>query len=96
MGKESKIFIFETGIEDGVFSENKKLYGWWKALWGNYDKVDEGFDAENVSPILMLKDEDLKGTPESISDRLFVNYNDVEALKELQEKAKTENVFLPK
>ena len=74
--------------DDHKFSENKKLYGWWKALWGNYDKVDEGFDAEYVSPILMLKDEDLKGTPESISDRLFVNYNDVEALKELQEKAK--------
>lgn len=26
MEKESKIFIFETGIEDGVFSENKKFY----------------------------------------------------------------------
>ena len=26
MEKESKIFIFETGIKDGVFSENKKFY----------------------------------------------------------------------
>ncbi len=74
--------------DDHSYSENAKLYGWWEAIWHNYDKFDEGFGAENVAPILMLNDKLLSGTPTEISDRLFVNYNDVQSLKDLQEQAK--------
>lgn len=77
--------------DDHKYKENKKLYGWWKALWGNYSKFDEGFDAENVTPILLLEDEDLSGNATEISDRLFVNYNDVEKIKAVYEEAKKNN-----
>lgn len=74
--------------DDHKFSENKKLYGWWKALWHNYDNFDEGFDAENVSPILMIREEHLSGIPNDICNKLFINYNDVSNLITLYEEAK--------
>ena len=74
--------------DDHKFSENAKLYGFWEALFRKYDNSVEGFDAKNVSPILMLKEADLSGTPESVSNRLFVNSQDVSLIRKAYEEAK--------
>lgn len=78
--------------EDHSFAENRKIYGFWDALFKNYDKYEDlGFDASNVSPILMLKDSYLTGSASSVSDNLYVGYNDIEKIKSMQELAKTKD-----
>lgn len=79
---------------DHSFSENINMYGFWDALWGNYDNT--GADYSGQSPILALNDSLLSGTNEEISDNLLVNYNDVDLLKNYYTSAKNndETVFL--
>lgn len=68
-------------------SENAVMYGWWAALLGNYSTVEESFTG--LTPILVLdKDEYLSGTNQDVSDRLFVNYNDVDKIKSVYNTAK--------
>lgn len=77
--------------DDHKFSEDAKLYGFWEALFRKYDNSVEGFDGKNVSPILMLKEADLSGTPESVSNRLFVNSQDVSLIRDVYKEAKKNN-----
>lgn len=74
--------------DDHSYKDNEKMYGWWNNLWGNYKNDVVGFGADDVTPILMLKESDLSGTPESISNRLFVNYQDVSLIRDVYKEAK--------
>ena len=70
------------------FSNNVKMYGFWRALIHSYGTVEESFTGQ--TPILVLdKDSYVSGQNDDISDRLFVNYNDVDKIKSAYNQAKT-------
>lgn len=71
------------------FTQNAEMYGFWEALFNSYGEVEQSFT--DLTPILVLdKDEYLSGTNQDISDRLFVNYNDVDKIKALSKTAEKE------
>lgn len=71
------------------FGDNVLMYGFFRTLFGRIpdDIVEESFTGQ--TPILLLnKDEYLDGNPQDVSDRLFVNYNDVDKIKSAVQDAK--------
>lgn len=74
---------------DNDFTHNMEMYGFWEALFHNYGTIEQSFTG--ITPILVLdKDEYLSGNNQDISDRLLVNYNDVNKIKALSKTAKKE------
>lgn len=70
------------------FTENWVMYGFWSALFRSYGTVEDNITDQ--TPILVLdKDEYLSGNNQDVSDRLFVNYNDVDKIKSAYNQAKT-------
>ena len=66
------------------FWDNWITWGLWDAMTGDIPQET----SKTLSPIYKLKDSDLTGTNASICDNLFVNANDVDALKAYYAKAK--------
>lgn len=70
------------------FTENVNMYGFWNALCHKYDDVERWRD---LPPIQILNDSDLIDTSDeakkSISNRLCINYNDVDDLQDYYAKA---------
>lgn len=70
---------------DPSFWDNWKNWGLWDTLFGNIPEEE----TQTLSPIEILEEGDLDGTPEEVSDRLFVNANDVNALRNYYDDAIT-------
>lgn len=66
------------------FWDNWITWGLWDAMTGDIPQET----SKTLSPIYKLKDSDLVGTNAAICDNLFVNANDVDALKAYYAKAK--------
>lgn len=62
---------------DPSFWDNWNEFGFWDAIFGKIPS-DTG---REISPIQVLKEQDLSGTDKEISERLLVNVKDVEDLK---------------
>lgn len=63
---------------DPSFWENWNEYGFWETIFG---KIPSETGRE-ISPIQVLKENDLKGTDQEISERLLVNIKDVQTIKD--------------
>lgn len=72
---------------DPSFWENWNEFGFWDAIFGKIPS-DTG---REISPIQVLKEQDLSGTDKEISERLLVNVKDVEDLKKTYNNAVSVN-----
>ncbi len=68
------------------FSENVEIYGFWETLFGKTPQKEESF--ENISPIVVLDDETMTQANWIVSDKLFVDFNEVDELKGFYNEAK--------
>lgn len=82
-----------TAWQDGnpSFWENWLQFGFWDSLIGNIPSET----GKTLPPIEILEADDLSGTPVEVADRLFVNRDDVEALKAYYNDAMTVNPLDP-
>lgn len=71
-----KLISWKDG--DPSFWENWNEYGFWETIFG---KIPSETGRE-ISPIQVLKENDLKGTDQEISERLLVNIKDVQTIKD--------------
>lgn len=72
---------------DPSFWENWNEFGFWDTLFGNIP-FETG---REISPIQVLKESDLSGTEAEVSQRLLVNINDIQAIKDAYNDAITVN-----
>ncbi len=80
--------VMKPGSNHDLDLEYLKIYGFWDWFIGDSfgNEIDTGI--KELPPIMKLSDSDLTGDFQEISDRLYVNYNDVSKIKALQEQAK--------
>ena len=69
------------------FWENWEEFGFWDTLFGNIPSET----GREISPIQVLKENDLSGTDKEISERLLVNINDIQDIKDAYNDAITVN-----
>ena len=69
------------------FWENWEEFGFWDTLFGNIPSET----GREISPIQVLKENDLSGTDKEISERLLVNINDIQDIKDAYNDAITIN-----
>lgn len=72
---------------DPSFWENWNEFGFWDTLFGNIPSET----GREISPIQVLKESDLSGTEAEVSQRLLVNINDIQAIKDAYNDAITVN-----
>lgn len=72
---------------DPSFWENWNEFGFWDTIFGNIPS-DTG---REISPIQVLKEQDLSGTDKEISERLLVNIKDVKDIQNAYKDAVTVN-----
>lgn len=72
---------------DPSFWENWNEFGFWDTLFGNIPSET----GREISPIQVLKESDLSGTDAEVSQRLLVNINDIQAIKDAYNDAITVN-----
>lgn len=89
MGYNDRTIDLEDTFDLNSYDSN---HSWWDKLW------DYGFswpktngDYMDVQPIYEVKESDLTGEDNDISEKLIINENDVSELKEYYTKAKEEN-----
>lgn len=80
----------DTDGADNLLISDKST--WWDKLWGNSNDIA----ISGIRPIVSLSSSDVLGTNKAISDRLYVNENDVTALKSAFNTSllKDETIFL--
>lgn len=70
---------------DPDFWDNIRNWGLWDTIFGDIPEEE----SRTVAPIEIIEEDDLKGTTKEVSDRLLVNVNDVQALRDYYSEAVT-------
>lgn len=70
---------------DPDFWDNIRNWGLWDTIFGDIPEEE----SRTVAPIEIIEEDDLKGTTKEVSDRLLINANDVQALRDYYSEAVT-------
>ena len=70
---------------DPDFWDNIRNWGLWDTIFGDIPEEE----SRTVAPIEIIEEDDLKGTTKEVSDRLLINANDVQALRDYYNEAVT-------
>lgn len=70
---------------DPDFWDNIRNWGLWDTIFGDIPEEE----SRTVAPIEIVEADDLKGTTKEVSDRLLINANDVQALRDYYNEAVT-------